>query len=162
MRYALVFGLAALALTAVAVLTFDRISASTLAAAPSMATTPGDTVPTPAVSTPAVPTKADYDRYAEADRAWREQHAHPYTIRELRARGDGKRTPREAMEDRVFTYTRRGDRSRAIAELERWVRSHPRDERSLLSLARLLNEAGRTDDAVARYRQILALHGRAE
>jgi DNA-binding SARP family transcriptional activator len=62
------------------------------------------------------------------------------------------------MQDRVFKSTRRGDRAAAITELEQWVRAHPRDEESLLSLARLLNETGRTGDAVARYREILALH----
>jgi Flp pilus assembly protein TadD len=62
------------------------------------------------------------------------------------------------MQDRVFTLTRRGDRAGAITELEKWVRGHRRDEQSLLALARLLNEAGRSSDAVARYREILALH----
>ena len=65
------------------------------------------------------------------------------------------------MQDRVFKLTRRGDRAGAITELERWVNAHPRDEDSLLALARLLNETGRTNDAVARYREILALHARA-
>jgi Flp pilus assembly protein TadD len=104
-----------------------------------------------------VPTSADLARYAAADRAWRERHAQQYTIAELRARGDGKRTAREAMQDRVFKLTSGGDRAGAIAQLEQWVGGHPRDAESLLALARLLNEAGRTDDAVARYREILAL-----
>ena len=105
-----------------------------------------------------MPTAADYDRYAEADHAWREKYARPYTIAELRARGNGKRTPREAMQDHVFNLTQRGDRGGAIKELERWVGGHPRDRESLLSLARLLNEVGRTSDAVVRYREILALN----
>jgi Flp pilus assembly protein TadD len=65
------------------------------------------------------------------------------------------------MQDRVYLFTKHGDRAAAIAELEKWTRSNPRDGASLLALARLLNEAGRTDEAVARYRQVLALHGRA-
>ena len=162
MRYALLFALAAVGLTVVAVLTFDRISATALAIETTpVVSAPADTMPTPAVTTPIAPSTADYDRYAAADKAWRDRHARLYSARELRARGDGKRTPRQAMQDRVFAKMRRGNSARAIAELERWARANPRDEQTLLTLARLLNEAGRTDDALARYRQILALHGRA-
>lgn len=158
MRYALAFLLAALCLTAGAVATFVHISSvSLVSAAPASAAPTADTVASHEVPTPVVPTTADYARYAEADRAWRERHARVYTIAELRARGDGKRTPREMMQDRVFNLTRRGDRAGAIAELEHWLGAHPRDEESLLSLARLLNEVGRASDAVARYREILAL-----
>ena len=161
MRYALFFALAIVGLTAVVVLTFDRISANTLAPRP-VATAPADTLPTPVVSTPVTPTARDYERYAAADKAWREKHARFYGIEELRARGDGKRSAREAMQDQVYTYMKRGDRTRAIAELERWVRAHRRDRESLLSLARLLNESGRTNEAIVRYRQVLALQGRSE
>src|SRR5690348_9537941 len=160
MRYALGFILAVVALTAAAVATFVHISAVSIVAAAPGAGPVADTVPRAEVETPPVPTAADYARYAEADRLWREQNARQYTIAELRARGNGRRTAREAMQDHVFELTRRGDRSGAIVELERWVRGHPRDEPSLLSLARLLNEAGRTSDAVSRYREILALHNR--
>jgi Flp pilus assembly protein TadD len=164
MRYALLFAFAILALTVVAVATFDRISAGALAASPppAVSESPADTIPAAGVQTPVVPAHSDYERFAEDDRAWRARHARPYSAAELRARGDGKRTARETMEDRVFEYTRRGERARAVAELERWVRAHPRDEQALLSLARLLNEIGRTEDALARYRQILALHGGAD
>jgi tetratricopeptide (TPR) repeat protein len=162
-RYALFFALALVGLTAVAVLTFDRISATSLAVEPLAAAAPvADTVPPLIVPTPAAPSTKDYERFAEADRAWRERHARLYSAAELRARGNGRRTPRESMQDRVFGYTRRGDRARAVAELERWVRQHPRDAQSLLSLARLLNETGRTEEALVRYRQILALKGHAE
>ena len=161
MRYALAFLLAVVGLTAAAVATFVHISSVSIVAAAPGSGPVADTVPRAEVKTPAVPTAADYARYAEADRLWRERNARQYTIAELRARGDGRRTPREAMQDRVFELTRRGDRSGAVVELERWVRGHPRDEQSLLSLARLLNEVGRTSDAVIRYREILALHNRA-
>jgi|SRR5205823_5757461 len=162
MRYALAFLLAAVCLTTGAVATFAHISSTSLAVAQPPSPQPtADTVPTAGVPTPIVPTAADYARYANADRSWREHHARQYSIAELRARGNGKRTPRETMQDRVFKLTRRGDRAGAITELERWVNAHPRDEDSLLALARLLNETGRTNDAVARYREILALHARA-
>ena len=161
MRYALAFLLVVVGLTAAAVATFVHISSVSMVAAAPGAGPVADTITRAEVATPAVPTAADYARYAEADRVWRERNARQYTIAELRARGDGKRTPREAMQDRVFEMTRRGNRSGAIVELERWVRGHPRDEQSLLSLARLLSETGRTGDAVSRYREILALHNRA-
>ena len=159
MRYALLFALAIVGLTVVVVFTFDRISATALAVEPEIVTAPADTVPTPVVTTAANPSAADYERYAAADREWRERHARLYSARELRARGNGKRTPRQAMQDRVFAAMRNGNRTAAIADLERWVRANPRDEQTLLTLARLLNDVGRTDDAVARYRQILALQG---
>jgi len=37
------------------------------------------------------------------------------------------------------------------------VNQHPHDRTALLSLARMLRDAGRTDAAVARYRQLLSL-----
>ena len=161
MRYAFAFLLVVVGLTAAAVATFVHISSVSIAAPPPGAGPIADTVASAQVKTPAVPTAADYARYAEADRLWRERNARQYTIAELRARGDGKRTPREAMQDYVFELTRRGNRTGAIVELERWVRGHPRDQQSLLALARLLNEVGRTSDAVNRYREILALRNRA-
>lgn len=157
MRYALAFLLAAACLTAGAIATFAHISTASIASTSATNQLAADTVPSPEVATPLVPTAADYARYAEADRVWREKFARLYTIAELRARGNGRRTPREAMQDHVFNLTRRGDRAGAITELERWVGGHPRDRESLLSLARLLNEVGRTNDAVLRYREILAL-----
>ena len=162
MRYALAFLLAAACLTVGAIATFAHISTASIASTPAPNQIAADTLPSPEVSTPLVPTAADYARYAEADRVWREKFARLYTIAELRARGNGRRTPREAMQDHVFNLTRRGDRAGAITELERWVGGHPRDRESLLSLARLLNEVGRTNDAVVRYREILALGQRVD
>lgn len=92
-----------------------------------------------------------------ADETWRTENARQYTLAELRARGDGRRTPRQQMQDRVFAGTRAGNRSGAIRELERWVRSNPRDADALLWLARLLNESGRSAESVRRYRQALGV-----
>jgi Flp pilus assembly protein TadD len=97
--------------------------------------------------------------FAEAsagDSAWRAEHARFYSLAELRVRGDGRRSPREAMQDRVFAFSKKGQRAQAIAELERWVASNRHDTDALVWLARLLKEAGRTAESVQRYRQALA------
>jgi tetratricopeptide (TPR) repeat protein len=158
MKYAFVFLVAALALTLGAVTTFDRIATARSGVAGGPTAFPvGDTLPSAAVASPLIPTRADYAGFAAADSAWRAAHARPYSIAELRRRGDGLPTARELMQDRVFSYTKRGQRRQAIDELERWVDRHPRDGGALLSLARLLNADGETSAAVARYRQVLAL-----
>lgn len=164
MRYALYFALSIVGLTTATLVAFDRISApgAVIASADSLAQPTADTLPTPGAVTPAVPTAADYARFAEADQAWRDSYARPYTVAELRARGDGRRTSRDSVQDRVFRFVQVGQRRQAIAELEHWVASHPTDGELLLSLARLLNEEGRGDDAIGRYRQLLALHPRGE
>jgi cytochrome c-type biogenesis protein CcmH/NrfG len=156
MRYGLVFLLAVLLLTTVAVGTFTHLSAPN-AADSVAALPPADTVEPPAVRTPLHPTAADFARFEREDRAWRAAYAKQYSLAELRARGDGHRSPREQMQDRVFKLTRSGRSDLAIAELERWVSAQPRDADALLSLARLLNETGRTDSSIARYRQVMAL-----
>lgn len=160
MRYGLAFLLAILALTTIAVGTFRHLSVPNTADSAAMPV--ADTVEPPQVRTPLRPTDADYARFAQADRAWRERNARRYTLAELRARGDGRRSPREQMEDRVFQLMRQGHRERAIAELERWVAGRPKDADALLSLARLLNETGRTDSSIVRYRQVMALRNGAQ
>jgi tetratricopeptide (TPR) repeat protein len=155
-RYAISFALLIIALTAGALVAFDRISAGSLIPAPSAsAAVDPDPVDVAPIFAPAG--AADYEPFADEDRAWREQNAPPFTLAELRARGDGRRSPRQALEDRVYQHRQRGERAKAIVELERWVAANPRDQGALLSLARLLTEAGRTDAAVARYRQLLAI-----
>ena len=109
---------------------------------------------------PISPDPAEYARYEAADAAWRKQNARQYSVSELRVRGDGTRSPREALQDRVYAHKKRGNNAAAIAELERWVKQHPTDQQALLSLARLLNENGRNADAVARYRQLLFIKQR--
>jgi hypothetical protein len=159
MRYALVFALSAAMLTAGALATFDRISVTGLTVRVDTTARPfADTLPSTEVVTPVAPTAADYARFAEADSRWRARYARSYTIAELRARGDGRRTARDSVQDRVFGFVQHNQRTQAIAELERWVRAHPTDADLLLSLARLLSEDGRNDAAIVRYRQILALN----
>lgn len=109
-----------------------------------------------ALARAAAPVPSFTEVFAE-DHAWRTENARQYTLAELRARGDGRRTPRQQMQDRVFASTRAGNRSAGIRELERWVRSNPRDADALLWLARLLNESGRSAESVRRYRQALGV-----
>src|SRR5262249_26730073 len=163
MRYALFFALSVITLTVGALATFDHISVigAAVPRVDSLAGPTADTLPTPEVVTPVVPTAADYAQFAHVDSVWRDANAREYTVAELRARGASKRTARDLVQDRAFELVKSGQRGRAIAELERWVAGHPTDDQSLLSLARLLNEEGRSDDAIGRYRQILALHRRA-
>ncbi len=159
-RYALSFTFAVLLLTASALFVFTRISDGASAA------TTASPAPAPETRTLAnaaamiAPSLADYARFADDDRAWREKHARAVSASEWRARGDGRPTPRQLMQDRVYRASRAGNSGAAIRELERWVGTNPRDRDALLSLARLLNETGRRDESLERYRQILALRER--
>ena len=158
MRYAVSFLLTILVLTVGALTTFRQISANGSRADTLVLPADRDDELTPAASV-LHPSADDYARFAEADRAWREKNARQFTLAELRARGDGTRSPREAMQDRVYELTRKGNRAAAIRELEQRTRRHSSDRQALLWLARLLNEAGRRDESIARYRQVLALGG---
>jgi tetratricopeptide (TPR) repeat protein len=157
------FGFAIVVLLTGAVSTFRVIGASALrtmaadSAAAAMTSWPGDSRDISRPEVPVVPSRSAYERFAAEDSAWRARNARALSVKELRARGDGRRTPRETMQDRVYRLQRAGRRGSAIDELQRWVRDHPRDEDAVLSLARLLREAGRTDEALRRYRDALAL-----
>jgi tetratricopeptide (TPR) repeat protein len=163
--YACFFALAVLALGAGGLFAFRGLdsmiaNAARVARAKEVAW-PQDSV---SVSRPFVPIAPDADEYARfeaEDAAWRERNARQFTLSELRARGDGRRTAQDSLHDRVYEYTRIGDRARAIAELERWIARNRGDEQALLSLARLLNETGRNEDAITRYRELLALMERS-
>ncbi len=154
-KYALSLALAVVGLTVIAVMAFGRISTATLADSAAASIDTIAMAEHSAVSR--IDTAAIRERLAAEDKAWRERNARPVTVAELRQRGDGTRTPRQALDDRVFRLTRQGNRAAAITELEKWVTANPRDEDALLSLARLLKEEGRTDASIARYRQLLAL-----
>ena len=110
------------------------------------------------------PDSATYARFAAADADWRRRYAAPGALRDAssRAIGASKRLPwhpsaRQALDAQVYSLSRTGRLDDAIATLTSWVDRHPRDSDELLKLARLLNEAGRNDESVVRYRQLLAL-----
>ena len=159
--YAAAFTLAVASLSLGGLMAFRRLEANAAAARAAAVGPATESVPTPASAllpfTPVAPDPTEYAKYAEEDARWRARHARQYSLNELRIRGDGTRSQREVMEDRVYAYTRRGNYRRAIAELEGWVERQPRDQQALLELARMLSDNGRNADAVARYRQLLAV-----
>jgi len=93
-------------------------------------------------------TDADYQRFATEDAAWRQRHARLPDLLALR---------RRALEERVYVLTRAGRQREAILELERWTATHPGDRGAVLWLARLLRDAGRTRESLARYRQVISM-----
>lgn len=151
-RYPLVFIAAVIVLTAATLISYGRIGATTSRPAGASEWPGGLPREHPRL---VVPTRADYARFAADDSIWRARNARMYSVAELRARGDGTRSARELLDDRVFTLIKRGDKRGAVAALQQWVARNPRDKSALLSLARLLRETGRTEEAVARYRQLL-------
>ena len=157
--YACCFALAVLALGAGGLFAFRGLESNANAARVASAdvTWPEEGLSPAKPFVPIAPDRDEYARYAAEDAIWRRRNARQFTLSELRARGDGRRTAQQALQDRVFQLTRRGDDALAIAELERWVQRNPADEQALLTLARLLNETGRNADAVRRYRQLLAV-----
>ena len=96
-------------------------------------------------------TEADYRRFAAEDEAWRRRNAQLPDLFVLK---------RRAMEERVYVLNQSGRRSAAIGELERWTSLYPQDREAVLWLARLLRDAGRTNESLARYRQVLSLSER--
>lgn len=94
------------------------------------------------------PRAADYEPFAKEDAAWRQRHARLPDLFVLK---------RRALEEHVYLLTRAGRRGEAIVALEQWTTTYPRDRDAILWLARLLRDAGRTNESLARYRQVLAM-----
>lgn len=157
-RYSWWFAVVATALTITALTAYREINADTLKPSQPIAWIE-DSVGVAIERAVAASASPAWSEVYASDDAWRAQHARYFSLGEVRARGDGRRSPRQQMQDRVFARTRAGERGAAIRELERWVRSNPRDADALLWLARLHNEAGSRNESVRRYRQALGVVG---
>jgi hypothetical protein len=110
------------------------------------------------------PDSATYAPFATADAQWRARYASPVLYREAAGRvtassegGLWRPSARQLVDDRVYALSKAGRLDSAITVLTEWVNRNPRDRVELLKLARLLNQAGRGNDSVVRYRQLLAL-----
>lgn len=104
------------------------------------------------------PSEAVHARFAAEDAAWRAEYARPPRPSTASASGGLWRpSPRQRLDDRVYELMQAGRLNEAIDLLTGWVERHPTDRAELLKLARLLNQAGRSEEALPRYRQLLAL-----
>lgn len=104
------------------------------------------------------PSASVYGRFASEDAAWRAEHARPPRAMEGTAAGGVWRpSARQVLDDRVYELMKAGRLDEAIDLLTAWVDRNPTDREELLKLARLLNQAGRSEEALPRYRQLLAL-----
>ena len=109
------------------------------------------------------PDSAAYAMFAEEDAKWRQRNAVPSAAIAQRERltiasgGEWRPSPRQSLNDRVWTLVQANRLAEAIDVLTNWVERHPGDREALLNLARLLNQAGRSEEAIPRYRELLAL-----
>lgn len=159
-RYAMLFSLGIVILTAGAAYAYNQLGATPTRTMLVLPPSSGEPVQV-GVDRAIVPSAEDYRRFAADDAAWRRKNARLLTADEYRARGDWRTPERQALDDRVFALTKRGENAKAIAELERWVARYPRDSEALLDLARLTNQVGRNDESLRWYREVLALKERA-
>ena len=158
-RYATLFGAGIVVLTAGAAYAYSQLGATPVRAMLVLPPSSGKPVPS-GIDRSIAPSASDYRKFAAEDAAWRRANARLLSLDEYRARGDWRTPERQALDDRVFALTRRGENAKAIAELERWVAAHPRDAEALLDLARLTNQVGRNDESLRWYREVLALEER--
>jgi tetratricopeptide (TPR) repeat protein len=159
-RYAMLFSLGIVLLTSGAAYAYTRLGATPTRATLVLPPSSGEPVRV-SVDRAIAPSASDYRRFAAEDAAWRRKNARLWSTDEYRARGDWRTPERQALDERVFALTKRGENATAIAELERWVAAHPRDSEALLDLARLTNQVGRNDESIRWYREVLALKERA-
>lgn len=159
-RYAMLFSLGIVILTTGAAYAYSQLGATPKRTMLVLPPSSGEPVKV-GVDRAILPSGEDYRRFAAEDAAWRRKNARLLTADEYRARGDWRTPERQALDDRVFALTRRGENAKAIVELERWVARYPRDTEALLDLARLTNQVGRNDESIRWYREVLALKERA-
>ena len=158
-RYAALFSIGIVILTTGAAYAYSQLGATPRRAPLVLPPSSGEPVRV-GIDRSIAPTTADYRQFADADATWRRQNARLLTVEQYRARGDYRTPERQALDDRVFGLTRRGENTKAIQELERWVAKHPRDAEAILELARLTNQVGRNEESVKWYREVLAIKER--
>ena len=159
--YGLAVAIAAVALPVAAILAFMSLDTPRVTSAASLPRAdPRDQAFVVRRAEEIRPSRDAYRRFAQADSLWR---AHERTaLRTATSTGAvWQPSARQQARDRAYLLTRRGELAAAIAVLEAWVDRHPEDRESVLDLARLLNQAGRYDAAIARYRQLIARRGRS-
>lgn len=105
------------------------------------------------------PDREAYRQFAHEDSLWRARERETWTMTVARGGDVWKPSARQEARDRAYLLVRRGDIEGAIQVLERWVSQHPGDRESVLDLARLLNQSGRYDASIARYRQLIGRSG---
>ena len=158
-RYVMLFSLGIVVLTTGAAYAYSQLGAPP--SVPALVLPPSSGTPVKVgVDREILPSPEDYRRFAAEDAAWRRKHAQLLSAEQYRARGDWRTPERQALDDRVFALTRRGENTKAITELERWVATHPRDTEALLDLARLTNQIGRNEESMRWYREVLTLRER--
>lgn len=154
--YGLTVAMAAVALPVAAILAFRSLDAPpATSAAPLPRADPRDQAFIVRHADEIRPSRDAYRRFARADSLWRERER--AALRTATSTGAVWRpSARQQARDRAYLLTRRGELAAAIGVLEAWVNRHPEDRESVLDLARLLNQAGRYDASIARYRQLIA------
>jgi hypothetical protein len=158
-RYEMAFALTAALLASGALFAFtrlDRVTRSRAAPHPwrsaGVAPVPGADLGVPTGARAIAPADSDYRRFAVEDAEWRRLYAQFPDLHRMK---------RQAMQERIHLLTRAGRSGAAIGELRRWTGEYPSDREALLWLARLLREAGRTNEALATYRVLLTLSDRS-
>ncbi|HEU5183627.1 MAG TPA: tetratricopeptide repeat protein [Gemmatimonadaceae bacterium] len=159
--YGVAVAIAAVALPVAAVLAFLSLDAPAATSAASLPPAdPGDQAFVVRRADEIRPSRDAYRRFSRADSLWRD--AERAALRTATSTGAvWQPSARQQVRDRAYLLARRGDLVAAIAVLEEWVNRHPEDRESVLDLARLLNQAGRYDASIARYRQLIARRGRS-
>ena len=159
--YGLAVGIAAVVLPVAAILAFASLDPPRATSAASLpGADPSDQAFVVRRGDEIRPSRDAYRRFSRADSLWRDQER--ATLRTATSTGTlWQPSARQRVRDRAYLLARRGELTAAIGVLEAWVDRHPEDRESVLDLARLLNQAGRYDASIGRYRQLIARRERS-
>ena len=118
-----------------------------------------------AVTEPAAvrPNRSAYDAFLREDALWRKRNAPRIEWWSLEEGPYVWHKPaRQVVTDSAYVLTQSGNTGQAATLIDGWLATHPSDTELLLEAARLHNSLGETDQAIARYRQLLALDRRVD